>query len=83
MKLVVTIPDNFYNFYNPNEFEKEMKMNNALILFMQGKVSVSLAAELSGLDLYEFMYQCKQNKIPIYNLSPEDIDNELESINLE
>lgn len=79
MKLVVTIPDNFYNFFNSNEFEKELKVNNALILFMQGKVSVSLAAELSGLDLYEFMYRCKQNKIPIYNLLPEDLDNELES----
>lgn len=58
-----------------------MKVNNALIFFMQGKISLSFAAELSGLDLYEFIYRCKQNKIPVYNLSPEDIDKELDSIN--
>lgn len=81
MKLEVTIPDNFFSFYGSDEFEKEMKVNNALILFMQGKVSLSFAAELSGLDLYEFIYRCKQNKIPVYNLSPEDIDKELDSIN--
>lgn len=80
MRLEVNIPDNFYNYYHSKELEKEIKLNNALVLFMQGKVSVSLAAELSGLNLYEFMFYCKQNKIPVYNLTPEDLDNEPESL---
>ena len=81
MRLVVDVPDNFYNFFQAKELEKEIALNNALMLFMQEKVSVSLAAELAGLNLYDFIFYCNQNNIPVYNLLPEDIENELRNFN--
>ena len=81
MQLTLDIPDYFFNFNNTNEVENEIKLNYALVLFMQGKISVSMAAELSGLNLYDFIYYCRQNKIPVYNITPEDLDNELKEFN--
>jgi len=81
MQLILNIPDNLFSFNNAKEVENEIKLNNALFLFMQGKISVSMAAELSGLNLYDFIYYCKQNNIPVFNISPEDLDNELKEFN--
>ena len=67
--------------FNSNEVDKEIKLNHALVLFMQGKISVSLAAEFSGLNINDFIYYCKQNNITVYNITPEDIDNELKEFN--
>jgi predicted HTH domain antitoxin len=81
MQLTVEIPDDFYlNYEDAEQFKKELTLNNAMILFMQGKITISLAAELSGINLYDFMHHCKKNNIPVYNLSAKDLDVEIEEL---
>lgn len=82
MKIALNIPDNFLLFSNSKKLEKDMKLNHALVLFMRGEISISMAAELSDISIYDFIFQCNKNNIPVYNTSPEDLEDELKSIDI-
>jgi predicted HTH domain antitoxin len=52
-----------------------------LWLFKSAKVTLSKAAELATLDIYDFMAECKKNEVPVINVSREDLLDELASMN--
>jgi predicted HTH domain antitoxin len=52
-------------------------------LFKQSKVSISKASTIAGLDLYEFMKECKKNEIPVINFSVEEQNDEWDNLNRE
>ncbi|HNF27918.1 MAG TPA: UPF0175 family protein [Leptospiraceae bacterium] len=80
MQVSVELSDVYFSFYDKSALAKEIQLSLALILFKQGKVSISKASSIAGLDLYEFMRECKRNEIPVINISGEDLAEELNSL---
>lgn len=80
MQVSVELSDVYFSFYDKSVLVKEIQLSLALILFKQGKVSISKAANIAGLDLYEFMKECKRNEIPVINISEEDLASEWSSL---
>lgn len=57
----------------------EWKLEYALKLYQDKKISVGKATELSSISIWEFMEKLSQRKIPInYNL--EDLENDLKLV---
>ncbi|MEE9378327.1 MAG: UPF0175 family protein [Candidatus Lokiarchaeia archaeon] len=57
----------------------EWKLEYALKLYQDKKISIGKAAELSSISIWEFMEKLSQLKIPInYNL--EDLENDLKLV---
>ena len=83
MQVSVELSDVYFSFYDKSVLAREMQLSLALILLKQGKVSISKAANIAGLDLYEFMRECKRNEIPVINISGEDLAEELISLKLD
>lgn len=83
MQVSVELPDVYFSFYDKPALVKEIQLSLALILFKQGKVSISKAANIAGLDLYEFMKECKKNEIPVINISVEELNAEWDSLKAE
>ena len=46
--------------------EISMQIKNA-------KVTITKAAELAGMDIYDFMEACKQNQVPVIDISKEEL----------
>jgi len=76
MQLLIDLTDVYFSFYDKSTLTKEIQLSLALILFKQSKISISKAASIAGLDLYEFMKECKKNEIPVINMSVEELDSE-------
>ena len=60
-----------------NESEQELKKHFqvavAMMLFQEGKLTLGKAIQLSGLTRFEFEKSLSKNKIPVSNLSVEQI----------
>ena len=60
-----------------NESEQELKdhfqVAVAMMLFQEGKLTLGKAIQLSGLTRFEFEKSLSKNKIPVSNLSVEQI----------
>ncbi|MCB0592804.1 MAG: UPF0175 family protein [Lewinellaceae bacterium] len=60
-----------------NESEQELKNHFqvavAMMLFQEGKLTLGKAIQLSGLTRFEFEKSLSKNKIPVSNLSVEQI----------
>jgi predicted HTH domain antitoxin len=48
-----------------------------LWLYQQGRVTLAKAAELAGVDLYDFMVICKDNRVAVIDVSRIDLQDEL------
>ena len=74
MELTLEVPDTLLGlFKNKGFMVNAFKLNNALILYKRGDISIGRAAELSNLDIYEFMHECKKNDIPVIDYSKEEL----------
>lgn len=52
-------------------------------LFEQGAVSLGFAAQLAGMAYGDFLYAMNALAIPVINLTPEELDEELRSIRVQ
>lgn len=80
MKITVEVPEQLGLFCSPEALGKQMLLSHALMLFKEGKISIGLAKELAGLDVYTFMQACAQHGIPVVNDSEADLLDEIRSI---
>ena len=80
MNITIELPESYRLYFGDSDIESELKKNSALILFKQGRISLSKASELSEMDIYDFIAECKKNQIPVIEYSTEEIDRELENI---
>jgi len=76
MKVTLDIPDSYALYFSLKTIEAEFLLNSALMLYKQGRLSVSKASELAGIGLYEFLKKCKENDIPVIDYSPEELTQE-------
>ncbi len=80
MQIAIELPNDFMAFQEPKEIEEEMRLSYALRLYKSSKITLSKAAELAGLDLYDFMSICKKEQIPVIDISKEELLEELEGM---
>jgi predicted HTH domain antitoxin len=78
MNIAIELPDSYAILQDLNSIQKELLLFYALMLFKQGRVSLSKAANISNLDIYDFMKECKKNLIPVIEVSKEELLQELE-----
>jgi predicted HTH domain antitoxin len=82
MQIAVNLPNDFVSFQSAADIEKDMRLSYSLWLFKNARVTLSKAAELAGMDIYAFMAACKQNDVPVIDISKEELLEELAGMNL-
>ncbi|QFY44612.1 UPF0175 family protein [Candidatus Methylospira mobilis] len=77
MQIAIDLPNDFVNFQSVAEIEKDMRLSYSLWLFQNAKVTITKAAELAHLDIYDFMAACKQNQVPVIDIGRQELLDEL------
>jgi predicted HTH domain antitoxin len=77
MEITLNLPSSFTAFQSIVEIEHEVRLSYALWLFKNAKVTLSKAAELANLTMYEFMHACKKNDVAVIDVSKEDLLDDL------
>ncbi len=77
MQIAIDLPSDFVAFQAMPEIRQEVRTSYALWLYQRARVTLAKAAELAGVDLYDFMKICKENQIPVIDISPEELQAEL------
>lgn len=81
MQIAIDLPNDFVAFQAEPILRKEITTSYALWLFQRERVTLAKAAELAGLDLYDFMGVCKENRVPVIDISRADLVEELSGLN--
>jgi predicted HTH domain antitoxin len=81
MQIAVNLPNDFVSFQSAADIEKDMRLSYSLWLFKNARVTLSKAGELAGMDIYEFIAACKQNDVPVIDISKEELLEELAGMN--
>ena len=78
MQIAIDLPNDFVQFQTDTDIQQEIRLSYAIWLYQQQRVTLGKAAELAGVDIYDFMSFCKANKVPVIDLSRDEILEELE-----
>lgn len=79
MKIAIELPNDFVAFQAEPTIRREISASYALWLYQQERVTLAKAAELAGVDLYDFMVICKANHVPVIDISRNELLDELGS----
>jgi predicted HTH domain antitoxin len=77
MQITIELPNDFVQFQTVPDIRQEVRASYALWLYQQERVTLVKAAELAGVDLYDFMSICKANRTPIIDMSRDELLEEL------
>jgi predicted HTH domain antitoxin len=77
MQIAVNLPNDFVALQSPLEIERDMRLCYALWLFKNARVTLSKAAELASLDIYDFLAACKRNEVPVIDIERDELLEEL------
>lgn len=80
MQIAIELPNDFMAMQTEKEVKQEMRLSYALRLYKTAKVTLSKAATLAGMDIYDFMQFCKDEQIPVINATKEELQEEIKSI---
>jgi predicted HTH domain antitoxin len=80
MQIAIELPNDFMAMQSEQKVKQEMRLSYALRLYKTAQVTLSKAAELANMDIYEFMRFCKEEQIPVINVTKEELQEELESM---
>jgi predicted HTH domain antitoxin len=82
MQLTLNIPDFAPLTLNKDlaELKQTIKLNSALMLFKNSKFSIEQASRFANLSIYEFMNECKNNKISVISYEKNELENELKML---
>ena len=61
MQIAIDLPSDFVAFRGASLVQKEIRVSYALWLYQQTRVTLSKAAQLAGLDIYD-VYECLQSQ---------------------
>ena len=82
MQVAINLPGDFIEMQTASVIEREMRSSYALTLFKAERVTLSKAAELAGISIYDFIKLCKMDRISIIDVGKEELLRELESMRL-
>ena len=77
MQIAIDLPNDFVAFQAVAEIQQEVQASYALWLYQQKRVTLVKAAELAGVDLYDFMSICKANQTPVIDMTRDELLEEL------
>ena len=80
MQIAIELPNDFMAMQSEQQVKQEMCLSYALRLYKTAQITISKAAGLANLDIYEFMSRCKEEQIPVINVTREELLEELESM---
>ena len=80
MQVAINLPSDFVEMQTTDVIEREMRVSYALALFKAARVTLSKAAELADMNIYDFIKICKENQIPVIDITREELLQELESM---
>ena len=64
MQLTLDIPEKYLFFQSPEQLVRTLKLNTAIDLYRNGRLSANAAAEFVGhIDRYEFLYECRKHGV--------------------
>lgn len=79
MQLTINIPD-----FSPltlnndiQELKQTIKLSSALMLFKNNKFSIEQASEFANISIYDFMNECRNNKIAIISYDKKELEDEM------
>ena len=61
---------------HPEDAAREVRLMAALKLFESGRISSGLAAALAGIDRVEFLSQCGQYGVSVFQQTPEELESD-------
>lgn len=77
MQIAIDLPNDFVAFQAVPEIRQEMRASYAVWLYQRERITLAKAAELAGVDLYDFMSLCKANRIPVIDITRDELLEEL------
>ena len=77
MQIAIHLPNDFVTLQNSAEIRQEVRASYALWLYQRERVTLGKAAEIAGVSLYDFMSLCKSNKVPVMDMSRDELAAEL------
>lgn len=80
MQIAINLPNDFVAFQSTSEIEQEMRLSYSLWLFKNARVTLSKAAELAGLNIYDFISACKKNEVSVIDISKEELLEDIAGI---
>jgi len=81
MQITIELPNDFVQFQTVPDIRQEVRASYALWLYQQERVTLVKAAELAGVDLYDFMSICKANQTPVIDITRDELLEELAGFN--
>ncbi len=81
MQIAIDLPDDFAALQAVPDIRQEVRTSYALWLYQRERVTLVKAAELAGVDLYDFMSICKANQVPVIGITREELLEELAGFN--
>lgn len=73
MQVAIDFPNEFVLFQGEQEIRRDLQLSYALWLLKAERVTLSKAAELAGINIYDFMAACKENQIPVIDVAKEEL----------
>jgi len=80
MQIAIDLPGDFVAFQGEQSIRHDVKLSYALWLYQAERVTLSKAAEIAGVDIYDFMAACKESRIPVIAIDRVALIAELESL---
>ena len=62
------------------EVDQEIKIASAMKLFEMGRISSGLAAKLAGISRVQFLLQCQQYNVSIFQQTEDELTSDLNTV---
>jgi hypothetical protein len=73
----VDVPGELLALHGPGEVGRDTRACDAMFLVQQGRLTLAKAAQLAGMNLYDFMALCKAHRISTMDLTADEIASDL------
>jgi len=77
MQIAFELPNDFVALQSVAQVRQEVQFSYAVWLYQHGRVTLARAAELAGLNLYDFMGLCKSNRVAVIDMNRDELLEEL------
>lgn len=81
MQIAIDLPNDFVAFQAVPDIRQEVRTSYALWLYQRERVTLAKASELAGVNLYDFMIICKANRIPVIDITRDELLEDLSGLN--
>ncbi|MBE9080340.1 UPF0175 family protein [Romeria aff. gracilis LEGE 07310] len=76
-QVTVNVPEDFLENSDPERFAQQMRLAAAVYWYAHGDISMGKAAQLAGLNRAEFLNFLSQEKIDVFQVDFDNLEQEL------